>query len=116
MDSIQDRRLVLGENDPDYQALVKMWRQSNFFSMLFWSCFFLSSVPFILYLLLCITEQRPVAYPGMGQLILFLPGTFGILAILSGRVGERILDWKDFREARKQTEELISQLTEKNRH
>ncbi|GEM_PF-5356132 len=112
MNSIKNQRLIPVENDPDYQALVKMGRQTNVFSLIFWGCFFLSSIPFVLYLLLCAIEFRMISFWWNGFLIVGTPSVFGGLAILSERVGEQIMNWKDKREAQRQTREFISRISQ----
>ncbi len=107
---MKDRHLISAENDPDYLALLKMGRQSNVFSKIFWRCFFISIIVWIFYFLMCVADPKLFPDSWTGYLAMSVPSIFGFLSIVSERFGELAMDWNDARTAKKQTDALIARL------
>lgn len=110
MNSIEDAHIVSVEYDDDYVALTKVVRQKNIFSKIFWSLFFVSAIPALVFSVYTAAEGRMWT----GLLAPLIPTFFGLLAIGSEKIGEGILDWRDVRKAKKQADKLILKLMKKN--
>ena len=116
MDSIKDRRLITAGDDPVFQALMKSSRRENIVKTIFIIIFLLSVPPQILLWIAVMTSPEG---DERARLFEYANLTFGLgmcsfaLGMISGIIGERILDWKDARKAKQELEELIYRITKK---